>query len=804
MKKHHTTIVLVILFCTLMFVLWWADYTGIDREESDAVLPALATIPAAEIKRLEIETLGSEDAGQGVAENAKVRPEVRRVAIERRDDGRWQLREPFDAAANPSLVETLAQNLKALRKSPDAGTIHAPLEKYGLAPASTVVRVFGDDRKTPLATLAVGRAVREQLYVHCEGSEGIEVVDLRLLSLLKLKPADWRDRALFHLPSFRIGSLAVTGPGRDLEVERDGNHWLFVRPVRAPAEHDRVEGIVAGLSSLQVVAGDAGFVANDVKDRDAATYGLDHPLMTVELRPGLGTGKPQTLIVGKAAEEKSSRHYARTRDQDDVVLIDTRDFRDLGVDLKELRSRKVAELSDARVEFVRIEAFGRTFDIARAASGWEQLRPTRETADTAAVRNLLKQLGEAQTSEFLDPATISTAGIDPPRMTVSVWQASLQAHPALLLDAPPKSPPRTVLQVGAVDAYRKVIYVRLEGDRFLLAIPESFADALPRSPLAFHDRTVLSLSPAQIHRLSIHRDGMDYDLVAPTEAGKSTRWQMVRPVDARADEEAVTKVILLLSSLRAEEYVTDQAGDGKAFGLHSPRLTVAWTMPAENTPAGRKEKTQRKEGENRPTTGTLRIGARLPQSDLWYASVDGNPAVFTLSAQTIGVLGAEFHTHRVLAFPAGSVRLLVLRWPGRTLTFTPQEALAGKPPRWVPQDDAATAGFDASRLPTLVETLANLNTPRFLQYSGPIPALTGLDDPRLVIEAHLTDGGTSFLRIGRTADQQTYATTLKDGERSGPVFILTGPAWPDLVRYVPGGATLPDDVFAPEAPRPSP
>src|SRR5262249_47370110 len=154
------------------------------------------------------------------------------------------------------------------------------------------------------------------------------------------------------------------------------------------------------------------------------------------------------------------------------------------LDQKELRSRRVAELNDARVEFIRIEAFGRRFDIARTASGWEQLRPTRETADTAAVRNLLKQLGEAQTSEFLDPGAVPTPGINPPRVTLSVWQTSLQAHPALLLDAPPKSPPRTVLQVGAVDAYRKVVYARLEGDRFLLAIPDSFADALPRSPVA--------------------------------------------------------------------------------------------------------------------------------------------------------------------------------------------------------------------------------------------------------------------------------------------------------------------------------
>jgi hypothetical protein len=203
-------------------------------------------------------------------------------------------------------------------------------------------------------------------------------------------------------------------------------------------------------------------------------------------------------------------------------------------------------------------------------------------------------------------------------------------------------------------------------------------------------------------------------------------------------------------------------------------------------------------------TGTLRIGSKLPTVDQWYANIEGSPAVFTLSARALGAFDAEFHTHRVLAFAPAAVRRLLLRWPGRTLAFKPQEAPAGKEMRWVPEDNAAASGFDASRLPALVQSLSNLNTPRFVQYTGAIPALTGLDEPRLVIEAHLADGATAYLQIGRTTDQQTYATYVKPGEASGPVFLLTGPAWPELVRYVPGGATLPDDVFAPAAPEPKP
>jgi hypothetical protein len=804
MKKHHTTIVLAILFCTALFVLWWADYTGLDRAETDAVLPGLASIPAAEIKRIEV--VARDPSKPDAEKTAPESAQAQRLVFERRDEGRWQMLEPFDAAANPSQVETLAQNLKALRKSPEAGTLHEPLAKYDLEPPVAVIRVFGAEGKAPLAVLDVGRSLREQLYVHAEGSKGIEVVDPRLMGLVKLKPVQWRDRAIFHLPSFRVGTLTVTGPGRDLKVERDERQWLLTRPVRAVGEFDKIEGMVAALCSLQVIGGNTGFVANDVKGPDAAGYGLDNPTMTIELKAALGPGVPQTLVVGKPENDQSSRFYARIGGQDDIVLIEARDFRSLGLDANtmELRSKKVTDVNDARVEFLRVEAFGRTFDVARTASGWEQLRPTRESADTMAVRNLLKKLGEAETSDFLDPKAIPQAGLDSPRMTISVWQASAHAQPALLLDAPPSTPPRVVLQIGNADTFRRVVYARLEGDRFLLGIPDSFAEALPRSTLAFQDHTVLSLSPTQIQRLVIHRGGTDFELVAPVAAGKSTRWQMVRPVAARADDGSVTKVILLLASLRAQEYVSDQVGDGRAFGLHAPVVTVTWTTPADDKGKKKDMKGNKiKEADHATATGTLRIGAKVPKRDEWFANIEGSAAVFTLTAKDLSVFDAEFHTHRVLGFAPGSVRRMVFRWPGRTLTFKPQEAPPGKEMRWVPEDGTAPSGFDASRIPALVQTLSNLNTPRFLQYEGPIPALTGLDRPPLVIEVHLADGGTAYLRLGRTTDQQTYGTYVKDGVTSGPVFLLTGPAWPELARYVPGGETLPDEVFAPEAPRPA-
>jgi hypothetical protein len=820
MKKHHTTVVLAILFLTLLSVFWWASDTEIDREESDAILPSLARVQVGDIKRVEIlkphpdaadakpeaakdeekeKEKGKDEGQENESGNTnRSSPEAERLVFERREEGRWQMVEPLNVAADPSLVETLVRNLREIRKSGDSGTIHDPPGTFGLAPPGTTVRLFGRDAKTPLAGLDVGRTVREKLYIRPERSTGIEVVDYRLLSAVRSTvPVKWRDKALFHLPSFRVGALSVTGPGRDLKVERDEGHWRLTRPFRAVGEGEKVEGMVAELSSLRVANGDAGFVANDVAAGDAARYGLDPAALTIELRPSLGAWKPQTLLVGKAESESSTYYYARTGDQDDVVLIDAKPFIDLGLDPNALRSKQVADVTSARVEFLRLEAFGREFDVCRKADGWELIQPARAPADAVTVVELLKQLTEAQTSEFLDAARIPNPGLDPPQMTLTVWQSAPEARPALGLDKPPDTAPWVVLQVGRYDVARKVLYARLEGDRSVLAIPETFFQALPPNPLAFKDRTVLTLGPTQIHTLTIQRGATTIALAAPIEAGKSPQWRMTEPVAAAADPEAVTRVVMLLSKLRADSYVTDAIGDGKSFGFDAPALTVSWTTPGPaSASSGPKEPA--------PTTGTLRIGKKLPKSELSYANIAGSPVVFTLGDKVLELFNAEFHTHRVLSFKAESARRLVLRWPGRTLRFKPQVDPARKVLRWVPEPDPEHAqahpGFDTSRVTALVAFLANLTTPKFFQYEGPLPVYTGLTEPRLVIEVEVSDSkAPRVLRLGRSTPEQTLATTAQGD--SGPVFVLTGPAWSDLVLHVPGSGEFPDDVFAPEPAR---
>ena len=90
----------------------------------------------------------------------------------------------------------------------------------------------------------------------------------------------------------------------------------------------------------------------------------------------------------------------------------------------------------------------------------------------------------------------------------------------------------------------------------------------------------------------------------------------------------------------------------------------------------------------------------------------------------------------------------------------------------------------------------DLSTPRFLQYQGPIPAATGLAQPRLAIGVELADDRGSG-RSPRPFRRRTDLGHHRAGA-SGPVFVLTGPSWNDLIESSRRGGGLPEDVFAPK------
>lgn len=789
---YKSTIVLLVLFFAGLGVLLWAEYAKVPTEEQrramlQRVLPDLVDVPVNDVRRLEIERANEKSKD--------------RLVLTRRDDGAWQMLEPVNAAADLGLVNTLVQNLRELRKSPDAGAIVGDPTPYGLKSPEATVRVFGREGTTQLAVLEVGKSMKERRYVRPKGAEGIEVVDSRLFSALDSPVVDWRDRTVLRVPSFRVESVSIREPERgiDLKASREERHWRLLRPVAVPADDDKVEGLVAELAALRVVDGEQGFVADDVKD--LGPYGLDKPAMTIEVAPFSSTGKPQVLLIGHPVPDRPTEVYALRGDQDDVLRIDVKTLREAIPNVNSLRSKRVVSFVPARVERLRIDSAGKVFEIGRGANAWRLLLPAEGQADSASVQSVLTRLEKLEASEFLDSGQVAEPGRDSPSFRIRLWQrepGSTRPSESAPETSASVEPPRVDLRIGRHDVVRKTLYAQIEGDTTILALPDNFLDVLPKNEFAFRDRTVSTLDPARVRRLTVDRGRGRVSVEAPGSGARGLSWRMVEPVEAAADDQSITALLTTLSNLHAESWESDQVGDGKAFGLDSPRIRVTWTLSS----ALRAEPGKLGLGSSAPEapgvapSGTLRLGRQKPGSLSSYANIEGDPRVFTLGPTLVLPFEGELRNKTVLTLAVKALERIVLRWPTRTLTLVKQVNASGEPD-WRPEPGYDASGFEVIKLREMAAGLARLQTPRYLQHTGPIAAEAGFNPPRLAAEFHTaSDSRPRVLEIGASLPGVGFAAKTDPGAQ-GAVFVLpTSEAWEALVKTPRRHDDLPDDVFA--------
>jgi hypothetical protein len=608
-------------------------------------------------------------------------------------------------------------------------------------------------------------------------------------------------------------------------VERNRiGQWVLSKPVSAPADGSKVESLLAMLTSLRVMDGPKGFVADDVDD--LARYGLDKPEITVELETAEPQAGRKVLHLGHAVPDNDERVYARTGDENDVVLVNAALVRELPNHAVDLRSQRVADIDPAAVSEIQIvsKPLGADFVLKRTPTGWMSSRPHEEKAEDARVLALIQAVQSLETADFLSEGDVTDPRVSPPQTTLKIWQDSegQGRRPTATGDAGDSAGenraerrPALSLEIGRHDAIKKTVYARLEGDSALLLLPDSFVSVLPQNSASFRDRSVTRLDPSRVDRLSIQRRGQTYTVVPDESGGAAHQWKMIEPVEARGDVASITQILSALSDLRAVDFIADvNQAELSRYGLDQPSLEISWTtvengstrsasnLPAENnaTKAANSlspDADGSASGTRTGATQRLVIGSQVPRDTHFYAKLDGFPLVFTIGQSTLSLFEAELHDRLVLSFPASKARTIVFHREGQTLSLSRTNRPAGTPGDWIDESGLPMTGFDMTVVSPLVSHLGQLRTNRFIQYRGVIPKVAGLEPPRLQVEVTVRDDPSpKILRIGATRNDGTVFAALGTGS-SGPVFDLPAEAWNGLIESLGRLGRLPDDVFSP-------
>ena len=174
---------------------------------------------------------------------------------------------------------------------------------------------------------------------------------------------------------------------------------------------------------------------------------------------------------------------------------------------------------------------------------------------------------------------------------------------------------------------------------------ETSADSTPGS-----SPNILTLQPADVTGLWIRKKSGESIALARNDA---SQWQITAPQMLAADQDAVSNVLSTLSSLNSDRLVEDKPTNLDQYGLGQPSIEVEITK--------KDKKTQK-----------LLIGDDTPTGNGAYASVAGDPRVFTMASYSKNAFvksANDLRDKRLLTFDSDKVSSIELTAKKQTIVL---------------------------------------------------------------------------------------------------------------------------------------
>lgn len=223
------------------------------------------------------------------------------------------------------------------------------------------------------------------------------------------------------------------------------------------------------------------------------------------------------------------------------------------------KSRLVADWPAESISRIEITNAAGRIVLAQSDGGWEVREPFVDRADPAEVREILKLAGETPVLERIPAdevrrkSELKSFGLDPGAAVQVVFRDAAGRELSLL--------------IGEASAYEESAYVRESGDpgrADVLVARTSARTLVAQAASEFRDPKVVGMEPGSLQRLRVEpAEGRPVVLVAAPlgeEArarGERPLWSIVEPVQERADQEVIDRLLAGLFGARAESFLED-------------------------------------------------------------------------------------------------------------------------------------------------------------------------------------------------------------------------------------------------------
>ena len=525
-----------------------------------------------------------------------------------------------------------------------------------------------------------------------------------------------RKGRVFNAETKDVTEIQLKREGETVRLERKGEGWELLEPVRARGSRPTADEILANVLTAKI---DREIEANP---KTPADFGLDKPAanMTLTLKDGkklgieLGAKNPTGVWV-----------YAREHGKPAVFVVGESVLRDATRPVADFRDRTLLAFDAKDVTGFEVVLPDQTLAAERADGGWQMTRPAPLAADGELIGEFLDKLAAQKVREFVadGPASPATYGLDrPTKVTIFTGRDKDRVGRTLLL--------------GREDPAKKGVYAMRPGEPSVMLVADELVKQVPRNVAVLRNKVLVSVDREKVAKLELESPKGPV-----TAAREKDQWALVAPQPLPADQVEVGAILAKLRDLRAQGFLSDDAG-GIAKYLAKPQVRITLT----------------EQGGGATTVLLAPSGETRGGMPMAYAGIAGKGPVVLVDGKALDDLARsanDLRDRRLLGdLTPRDVKRVRLQAGGQTAVL---ERKGEDDWRMV---EPSKSGANAGKVNDLLYALRGLRWKDIVAPAGQDPARFGMDAPTLEVALFRGDGGEiATVQIGKREGDLAYVRT---------------------------------------------
>src|SRR5881392_1192549 len=514
-----------------------------------------------------------------VIQNGDQRIEIRRI------ENKWRLERPIKDQADGALVENLLSDLENWQKdstipAKDIDADKSKLTEYGLNNPKLKLKLLGRD-KPPEILFGKDAALEAKMYVRFQNSKETFHATQSVKKDIDKKPEEFRDRKLTDVTAARVRRLTLKTSAGEMELEKKGEHWDILKPLRARADDGKVSDLISQITSARIQQ----FIADD--RGDLRPYGLTEPRGSITLydqeqkkdqKIELGESikvfgredKGQTLQIGSVPEKEKDQVYVRFAPRGSVYTLPKKVEEIVNTKPADLRDNHLVRIDTNILDRITIDTPGKAKTVlGRKDGNWTIASRNNAPADSRAIRRLIDTLQNERVTRFVEDvaSNLPKYGLDKPQLQLT-FSSFASENTA---ETKAGEQPFATIAFGKDEGDN--VYARMTDEPFVVAVRRGLLDQISPDPSRWQDLSIFKFKPEQINRISVTTD-KELSL----ERDQDNQWHWLKGNGA-INQTNLQSLLTTLSNLYAVRWLgttTPQQGFDK------PPLVLSFTSSPDN------------------------------------------------------------------------------------------------------------------------------------------------------------------------------------------------------------------------------